>query len=189
DYSRPPGKSWRPARRRCTTKRHPDTESRHAHPPPPARPPAVHFVRRRRRPAGRGRPRGPAAGGQRRRGPQSPPPPRPPPAGGRGAKGDEGGPRVGERCLRGEMSTAPPMTGELSGLKVEYALALIYSTEAGKREATIAFDVGQGSQDLGFRAEVPVLFDVKPGVPVKLSVLDFDGKPTVGRVEFTDAAG
>jgi hypothetical protein len=98
-------------------------------------------------------------------------------------------PRIVERFLQVEMFTAPPMTAELSGLKVEYAVALLYSTEAGKREATIEFDVGQGSQDLGFRAEVPVLFDVRPGVPVKLSVLDFDGQPTVGRFTFTDAAG
>jgi hypothetical protein len=108
---------------------------------------------------------------------------------GRQAKDPKDDPKVAERFLQVEMSTAPPMTGELSGLKVEYALALIYSTEAGKREATIAFDVGQGTQDLGFRAELPVLFDVRPGVPVKLSVLDFDGKPTVGRFTFTDAAG
>ena len=57
------------------------------------------------------------------------------------------------------------MTANLSGLKVEYAIALIYSSEAGKREATLAFDVGQGTQDLGFRGEVPVLFDIKPGDP------------------------
>jgi hypothetical protein len=98
-------------------------------------------------------------------------------------------PKLAERFLQVEMFTSPPMTGELSGLKVEYAVALLYSAEAGKREATIAFDVGQGTQDLGFRAEVPVLFDVKPAVPVKLSVLDFDGKPTVGRFTFTDKAG
>ena len=60
------------------------------------------------------------------------------------------------------------MTANLSGLKVEYALALLYSGEAGQREATIGFDVGQGTQDLGFRGEVPVLFDVRPAVPVTL---------------------
>jgi len=108
---------------------------------------------------------------------------------GRNAKDPKADPKAVERFLQVEMVTAPPMTGELSGLKVEYALALLYSAEAGKREATIAFDVGQGSQDLGFRAEVPVLFDVKAAVPVKLSITDFDGKPTVGRFTFTDAAG
>jgi hypothetical protein len=94
-----------------------------------------------------------------------------------------------DRFLQVEMFTAPPMTANLSGLKVEYALALLYSSEAGKREATLGFDVGQGSQDLGFRAEVPVLFDVRPGIPVKLSILDVDGRPTTGRFTFRDKIG
>jgi hypothetical protein len=98
-------------------------------------------------------------------------------------------PGIVKRFLHLEMYTAPPLTGNLSGLKVEYAIALIYSSEAGKREATIGFDIGQGSQDLGFRGETPVLFDVKPGIAVKLSVTDFDGKPTTGRFTFKDAAG
>ncbi len=98
-------------------------------------------------------------------------------------------PKVVDRFLQVEMYAAPPLTAELSGLKVEYAIALIYSTESGKREATIGFDIGQGNQDLGFRGEVPVLFDVKPAIPVKLSVKDFDGKPTVARFTITDAAG
>ena len=81
------------------------------------------------------------------------------------------------------------MTANLSGLEVEYAVALIYSSEPGRREATIAFDVGQGTQDLGFRAEVPVLFTVKPAVAVKLRVLDHDGTPTTGRFQFVDRQG
>jgi hypothetical protein len=93
------------------------------------------------------------------------------------------------RFLQVEMFTSPPLTGRLSGLKAEYQLALISSSEAGKREATLAFDVGQGTQDLGFRAEVPILFDVKPAIPVTLSVRDFDGQPTVGRFTFTDRSG
>jgi hypothetical protein len=94
-----------------------------------------------------------------------------------------------DRFLQVEMFTSPPMTANLSGLKVEYAVALIFSSEPGKREATLVFDVGQGSQDLGFRAEVPILFDVKPAIPVKLSITDFDGKPTTGRFIFRDRIG
>ena len=94
-----------------------------------------------------------------------------------------------DRFLHVEMFTSQPMTTNLSGLKVEYAIALIYSSGAGKREATIGFDVGQGTQDLGFRAETPVLFDVRPAVPVKLTITDHDGKPTVGRFTFRDRAG
>jgi hypothetical protein len=98
-------------------------------------------------------------------------------------------PKIVNRFLQVEMFTSPPMTADLSGLKVEYAIALIYSTEAGKREATIGFDIGQGNQDLGFRGEVPVLFDVKPAIPVRVNVKDFDGKPTVARLTITDASG
>jgi hypothetical protein len=93
------------------------------------------------------------------------------------------------RFLDLSLHTGPPLTANLSGLKVEYAVLLIYSSEAGKREATIAFDVGQGTQDLGFRGEAPVLFDVKPAIPVAISIKDETGKPTVGRFTFTDQAG
>ena len=83
----------------------------------------------------------------------------------------------------------PPMAAVLSGLEVEYALALIYTRDAGRLEGTLEFDVGQGSQDAGFRAEVPVLFDARPAVPVTLHVLDHDASPTVARFVFRDAAG
>ncbi len=91
--------------------------------------------------------------------------------------------------LEVELYTRQPMTERLSGLKVEYALALLYSSEAGKREATFGFDVGQGTQDLGFRGEVPVLFDIRPAIPVKLVVKDQDGKDTTGRFTFKDKLG
>lgn len=94
-----------------------------------------------------------------------------------------------DRFLELEMFTAAPMTATLSGLQVEYAIALIYSAEAGRREAVISVDVGQGTQDLGFRAEVPVLFSATPAVAVTLRVLDHDGTPTVGRFQFVDREG
>jgi hypothetical protein len=88
-----------------------------------------------------------------------------------------------------EMFTKQPMTPDLSGLKAEYAIVLISSSEAGKREVTLGFDVGQGTQDLGFRGEVPILFHIQPAIKVKLAVTDFDGTPTVGRFTFTDKQG
>ncbi len=108
---------------------------------------------------------------------------------GRGDKNPKDDPKIAERFLGVEVFTAPPLTDTLSGLKVEYAIALIYSNESGKREATIGFDIGQGNQDLGFRGETPVLFEVKPAVPVKVKITDFDGKPTTGRFLITDASG
>jgi hypothetical protein len=93
------------------------------------------------------------------------------------------------RFLNLEMFTAPPMSPRLSGLGVEYCIALVYSSEAGKREATIGFDVGQGTQDLGFRGETPVLFAIAPAIPVKLHVVDDDGQPTTARFVFRDRSG
>jgi hypothetical protein len=49
----------------------------------------------------------------------------------------------------------------LSGGPVDYLFLRLTPREAGRREATFRFDVGQGTQDLGFRAEVPVLFRVQ----------------------------
>lgn len=94
-----------------------------------------------------------------------------------------------ERFLAVEMFDQPPMTDRLSGLEVEYAIALILSTEAGRREATIGFDLGQGEQDLGFRGEVPVLFPVRPALPVRLSVHDDDGSPTIAALVIKDPQG
>ncbi len=96
---------------------------------------------------------------------------------------------VTDRFLEAEMFTSRPMTENLSGLRVEYTIALLYSAEAGKREATIGFDIGQGTEDLGFRSELPVLFDVRAAMTVKLSVRDHDGTPTVGRFLFLDQHG
>ena len=77
-----------------------------------------------------------------------------------GAAGNKGKPDK-DHFLDAETYTKPPMTDSLGGLRAEYLLLLIYSSEAGKREVTLRFDVGQGTQDLGFRAEVPVLFTIK----------------------------
>jgi hypothetical protein len=68
-----------------------------------------------------------------------------------------------EDCWLEAAVVAPaPLKKELSGARVEYVLLRLRPREAGKREATLRFDVGQGSQDLGFRAEVPILFTIKP---------------------------
>ena len=97
--------------------------------------------------------------------------------------------RATDRFLEVEMFDSQPMTGHLSGLEVEYAIALIYCSESGRREATIAFDVGEGTQDIGFRGEVPVLFQVRPAQVVRLRVTDFNGQPTTARLIFRDQLG
>ncbi len=66
------------------------------------------------------------------------------------------------RWLEAVVHTEPPLAKTLRGHRLEYVLLRLTAYEAGKREATLKFDVGQGTQDLGFRAEVPVLFTVRP---------------------------
>lgn len=71
-----------------------------------------------------------------------------------------------------------PMTKTLSGLPVEYRLIQLYSRDAGQREATLSMHVGQGTQDLGFRSEVPILFNCRPSIDIPLVIRDQDGQPT-----------
>lgn len=77
-----------------------------------------------------------------------------------------------------------PLNRALSGLGLEYRVLLVYARDAGKREGKIQFDVGQGTQDLGFRAEVDVLFTCVPAVVVTLDVRDADGSPVMASFIF-----
>ena len=64
------------------------------------------------------------------------------------------------RWLEAVVLTGAPLAKTLSGCRLEYVPLRLTAHEAGKREATLKFDAGQGTQDLGFRAEVPILFRV-----------------------------
>jgi hypothetical protein len=100
------------------------------------------------------------------------------------------GPRdVADRWLDLETFDTPPMTPTLSGLAVEYRIVHLYARDAGRREATLSADVGQGSQDIGFRNEAPILFTVAPSVDVTLRVRDEQGRPTVAAFVIRDPQG
>ena len=93
---------------------------------------------------------------------------------------------VGDRWMDVSMFNKQPMNPKLSGLELEYRIIELYSRDVGKREAKLMFDVGQGTQDLGFRNELNVLFQCEPAVEVVLDVIDDDGKPTTGQFIFRD---
>ncbi len=95
--------------------------------------------------------------------------------------------QIAKRWLDLLMFNKQPMRERLSGLEVEYRIIQLYSRDAGRREAKIAFDVGQGTQDLGFRNEVDILFAARPATKITLRVRDFDGKPTTGSFVIRDA--
>ncbi|MFN4258948.1 MAG: hypothetical protein ACK4RK_06595 [Gemmataceae bacterium] len=73
--------------------------------------------------------------------------------------------RQGEKAtadawLSAQIVADAPLSKTLTGAPVEYVVLRLEPHETGRREATLQFDAGQGTQDLGFRAEVPVLFHV-----------------------------
>jgi len=88
-----------------------------------------------------------------------------------------------------QMFDSQPLTRTLSGLVLEYRIVQLYSRDPGTREATLTFDVGQGTQDLGYRNEVPILFTIRPAEPVQWRVRDETGAPTVAAFVIRDAQG
>ena len=50
----------------------------------------------------------------------------------------------------------------------------------------LGFNVGQGTQDIGFRNNVSILFEALPAVKVNLSIKEEDGSPAMGSFLITD---
>jgi hypothetical protein len=96
---------------------------------------------------------------------------------------------VEDRWLATELFSGAPMKSELGGLPLEYRILQLYSRDSGKREAKLAFDVGQGTQDLGFRGEADILFECRPAQLVKLRIVDENGAPTTASMVITDQQG
>jgi hypothetical protein len=80
----------------------------------------------------------------------------------------------------------PPATRRLSGLALEYCILEIYSRDRGQRAAEISFNVGQGSQDIGFRNDIPVVFNSLPARAIKLHVHDEKGHPAMASFVIRD---
>jgi len=80
----------------------------------------------------------------------------------------------------------PPMDRRLSGLAVDYRVLQVYSRDRGQRSADISFNVGQGSQDIGFRNDILVLFNALPAHAIKLRVRDENGQPAMASLVIRD---
>ena len=79
-----------------------------------------------------------------------------------------------------------PLTDRLSGVEVDYRVLVLKANQAGRLATVLSFDVGQGTQDLGFRSDLLVNFEVVPTFPVTFQVTDEDGKPTTAAFEIRD---
>jgi hypothetical protein len=112
------------------------------------------------------------------------------------------------RWLDLAMDNQPPLRRELSGLEVEYRILQLFCGDRAlgasfserekrppsaatpfKREAKLVLNVGQGTQDLGFRSDCDLLFTCRPSADVTLRILDADGSPAVASLIFRDSQG
>lgn len=82
-----------------------------------------------------------------------------------------------------------PLSPTLTGASVDYRIIQLYSRDNGRRAAVLTFDVGQGTQDLGFRSDLLVNFECRPTREVQLKLLDENGKPTTAALEIRDNQG
>jgi hypothetical protein len=81
----------------------------------------------------------------------------------------------------------PPMPARLTGLGLEYVILEIYSRDAGQRSAVLQFDIGgNAGQDVGFRSELPVVFNAVPARPITFHVRDENGKPAMASMVIRD---
>ncbi|HEY2933017.1 MAG TPA: CehA/McbA family metallohydrolase [Acidobacteriota bacterium] len=94
---------------------------------------------------------------------------------------------VRDRWAEISLYTKAPMREKLSGLGIEYAVLQVFSRDTGQRSAVLRFHVGQGTEDLGFRSELDVLFQAAPAYPVRLHVRDENDKPATAALVIRDA--
>ena len=85
--------------------------------------------------------------------------------------------QVASRFLELYMYRRRPLLGNLSGVELEYAVLQIYTRDTGRREAKIGFHVGQGTQDIGFRSTIDILFECQAATRVVFRIKDHDGSP------------
>jgi hypothetical protein len=98
---------------------------------------------------------------------------------------------VKKRFLDLSMYDDRPMVRQLSGLEVEYRIVQLYSRDAGRKEASLAFSVGAPGQKKPQAVSNPrsFLFECIPAVVVKLRVKDDDGTPVMAAFTFRDSRG
>ncbi|NND05572.1 MAG: CehA/McbA family metallohydrolase [Saprospiraceae bacterium] len=79
-----------------------------------------------------------------------------------------------------------PLSDRLSGIPIEYFLLQVQPKVPGQREVDLSFNVGQGTQDIGFRNSIHILFNIRQSVKLVLGVKDYDGKPTMASFIIND---
>lgn len=118
---------------------------------------------------------------------------------------------LADRWLELELAESQHLPRELSGLAVEYRVALLHcadrtlgesvsardprrmatvrASEPFQRAATFRFDLGPGTRDGAGGGEIDVLFRCRPAVTVPLRIRDENGQPSIASIVVTDDEG
>jgi hypothetical protein len=96
---------------------------------------------------------------------------------------------IAERWADISLFDKPPLSPTLSGLGVEYRVLEVFSRDRGERAAEIKFDVGQGTEDLGYRSDIAIVFTATPARRLTVRVEDEKGRPGIARLLVRDQSG
>jgi hypothetical protein len=96
---------------------------------------------------------------------------------------------IRDRWMDVQLYDKNPMSERLSGLPLEYRILEIYSRDHGRLSATLSFNVGQGTQDIGFRNDMVVSFTAVPAYGLRLQVFDEKGLPSIAAFTIRDRLG
>ena len=96
---------------------------------------------------------------------------------------------IEDRWLELQAYDEKPMEPQLSGLEVEYRIVLLYSRDRGRREAQIGASVSPGTEDIGFRNRVAIVFTAAPSHDVTFRIRDEHGRPAIASLLVQDALG
>ena len=94
-----------------------------------------------------------------------------------------------ESCIAVDVFTDRPLNARLSGVGLEYRIVMLKAGESGKISTVLTFDVGQGTQDLGFRSDLLMNFEAVETAEVILRPVDENGDPTTAAFEIRDSMG
>jgi hypothetical protein len=96
---------------------------------------------------------------------------------------------IAERWAEISFVDKPPLSPTLSGVPLEYRLLEVYSRDRGQRAAELKFDVGQGTADLAYRSDVPIVFSIASSRRISLRIEDERGRAALARLTVRDEAG
>ena len=96
---------------------------------------------------------------------------------------------MAERWLALDVLDEAPLDAALEPVPVDFKILRLYARDAGRRSASLAFDVGPGTGDLAGRDRVSISFDIATARAVQLQVRDVEGQPVTCSWLITDTLG